>query len=345
MNYHDDCLAVRPIVCPPCDQSRDLCEIDEEGEGARTINPGFKPSVEEVNNHNLTHIPFRSWCPFCVAGKAKDNPHFRVDQEDSDMNILDMDYMFLSGKEPSAEVGVDQVSDEEEEEEEEAEGKEKSMPVLVSYDRRHKYVFARVVPRKGAHPYTIRRVGQDITKILGYNRVHIKSDQERAIKKIKSQVRLEYSIEVPEEEARVGDSRSNGQIESIIQQVQGQIRTLKAQLEHRIKLPVPDDHALLPWLISHAGATMNRYSVGKDGATPYKRLKGRSFQRPIAEFGECIWYLKHKTSQRGKLQPRWASGVFLGIREESGEIIVGTDQGVIKSRTFRRKGVTKTDGR
>ena len=38
MNYHDDCLAVRPIVCPPCDQSRDLCEIDEEGEGARTIN-------------------------------------------------------------------------------------------------------------------------------------------------------------------------------------------------------------------------------------------------------------------------------------------------------------------
>ena len=119
MNYHDDCLAVRPIVCAPCDLSRDLCDLGEEGEGARTIKPGFKPSVEEVNNHNLTHIPFRSWCPFCVAGKAKDNPHFRVDQEDIDMNVIDMDYMFLSGKEPSVEVGIDQVSEDEDEEEDE----------------------------------------------------------------------------------------------------------------------------------------------------------------------------------------------------------------------------------
>ena len=67
MNYHDDYLAVSPIVCPPCGYVPELCEIDVEGEGARTINPGFKPSIEEVNTHNLTHIPFRSWCPFCVG--------------------------------------------------------------------------------------------------------------------------------------------------------------------------------------------------------------------------------------------------------------------------------------
>ena len=217
------------------------------------------------------------------------------------------------------------------------------MPVLVYYDRRHKYVFARVMPRKGAHPYAIRRVGQDLTKILGYNRVHIKSDQERAVKKIKAQVRTEYMIEIPQEESRVGDSRSNGRIENVIQQVQGQIRTFKVQLESRLGQPVNDDSPLLPWLIAHAGSTINRYSVGSDGATPYKRLKGRPFRRPIAEFGECIWYLKHKSNVRGKLQPRWASGVFLGIREESGEIIVGTEAGVIKARTFRR--ITRVEAR
>ena len=29
---------------------------------------------------------------------------------------------------------------------------------------------------------------------------------------------------------------------------------------------------------------------------------------------------------------------FLGIREESGELIIGTDKGVIKARAFRRRG-------
>ena len=65
MSVSDD-FAVSPIVCEPC-VSGDVCDLNEEGEQARTMNVGHKPSVEEVNMHNLTHIPFRSWCPFCVA--------------------------------------------------------------------------------------------------------------------------------------------------------------------------------------------------------------------------------------------------------------------------------------
>jgi hypothetical protein len=29
------------------------------------------PSAEEFRNHQLTHLPFASWCPHCVPGKAK----------------------------------------------------------------------------------------------------------------------------------------------------------------------------------------------------------------------------------------------------------------------------------
>ena len=38
------------------------------------------------------------------------------------------------------------------------------------------------------------------------------------------------------------------------------------------------------------------------------------------------------------MRSRWASGIWLGIREESGEAIIGTNKGVIKVRTVRRKG-------
>ena len=136
----------------------------------------------------------------------------------------------------------------------------------------------------------------------------------------------------------MGDSQSNGEVEVTNQMVQGQVRTVKAQLEQRLGEAVPLNSDLLPWLVSHSGTTISRYHVGKDGFTSYRRLKGRAFVRPCTELGECIWYLKHKSAKRGTLQPRWADGVFLGIREESGEIIVGTPEGVLKARTFRRKG-------
>ena len=56
------------------------------------------------------------------------------------------------------------------------------------------------------------------------------------------------------------------------------------------------------------------------------------------EFGESVWYLIPKSRGKNKIKSRWASGIWLGIREESGEAIIGTSKGVIKVRTVRRKG-------
>ena len=33
------------------------------------------PSEAEVEQHELTHLPFRSWCRHCVRAKGKENPH------------------------------------------------------------------------------------------------------------------------------------------------------------------------------------------------------------------------------------------------------------------------------
>ena len=33
------------------------------------------PSEEEQRKHRVTHLPFRSWCPHCIAGAANDDPH------------------------------------------------------------------------------------------------------------------------------------------------------------------------------------------------------------------------------------------------------------------------------
>jgi hypothetical protein len=300
------------------------------------------PTSAEVELHNATHVPFRSWCAFCVAGKAKCNPHFRkATDRVSGVRVVDIDYAFL-GQEGDLkpdeveedEISVPAVSSSGTETQPDA----VCLTVLVLRDRDSKYVTASVVPRKGDHPYTVHRVGHDISNILGYKRVVLKSDQEPAIKKLKATVRREYSLEAPDEYSAVGDSQSNGEIEITVQLVEGQVRTLKCQLESRVKQVMPAGHNLMPWLVRHAGATISRYQKGRDGMTGYRRLRGRDYDRPIVEFAECVWYLKSKNRRKGKIDPRWATGVYLGASEDSPEVLIGTPEGVLKVRSIRRQG-------
>ena len=51
---------------------------DEQAEEGRK--PHFRmidtqPSRKEVMEHKRTHIPFRLWCPHCVKGRGRNDPH------------------------------------------------------------------------------------------------------------------------------------------------------------------------------------------------------------------------------------------------------------------------------
>ena len=53
-------------------------EAEAEEEPAETgirrpikMNDPGEPSEEERREHNLTHLPYRSWCKHCVGGRGK----------------------------------------------------------------------------------------------------------------------------------------------------------------------------------------------------------------------------------------------------------------------------------
>ena len=46
--------------------------------GPRHIRDIRVPTQEEVEKHNLTHLPFRNWCPHCMKGRGKEAPHRSV---------------------------------------------------------------------------------------------------------------------------------------------------------------------------------------------------------------------------------------------------------------------------
>ena len=48
---------------------------EKEAIRPKTRAPPKQPSTEEVENHMVTHLPFRDWCPHCVRGKSGSKPH------------------------------------------------------------------------------------------------------------------------------------------------------------------------------------------------------------------------------------------------------------------------------
>ena len=90
------------------------------------------------------------------------------------------------------------------------------------------------------------------------------------------------------EKSPVASSGSNGFIERGIQDVEGQVRTLKLALQSRIGETISSDHNIVPWIAEYAALLLNRSQVGKDGETAYERLKGKPCSLPGLQFGEQI---------------------------------------------------------
>ena len=89
--------AHRGMSSRPLPEEEEVIE-DQMGEEARQVKNRKTPKgpgAEERRLHRLTHYPFRSWCPECVAGRAKSYPHRRGDPaENMEFQEISLDYCF-----------------------------------------------------------------------------------------------------------------------------------------------------------------------------------------------------------------------------------------------------------
>jgi hypothetical protein len=79
--------------------------------------------------------------------------------------------------------------------------------------------------------------------------------------------------------------------------------------------------------------------VAADGKTAYERCKGKKTEIIGLEFGEkVLWKIPVKGPKMEKLNARWGSGIFIGVRTKSCELIVAdeAEQGIVCVRTVWR---------
>jgi len=253
-------------VNPAEEEERKADPAEEEAEEAMVIKVEVKPSKEEVEKHNTTHLPWRSWCKYCVFGRGKNRGH-RKQKHNGNVPTVHADYMYM--KEDEKERKKRKADNKGEEYEDDG------MPILVMKEKPGGWITAHVMPEKGVHPYSVKRVNQTM-KLLGYKKIILRTDQEPSILALKSRVKEEWAGDLIAEESPVGESESNGVAERAVQEVQGMIRTVKEGLESRLGSRLTGNEPVAIWLITHSGQLVNRYKVGEDGRTAWQRIKGKN---------------------------------------------------------------------
>ena len=120
--------------------------------------------------------------------------------------------------------------------------------------------------------------------------------------------------DVPLESVHEQVSPGNGLAEGAVKELKAKIRTLRHSTEMGLGRRIPETHDSLAWLVSHAAATINWFRPGLDGKTPYELRVGRKFRRPVAPWGQKVWWMSAKKHMgRISAESRWQKGIFLGI--------------------------------
>ena len=141
---------------------------EEQSEESRAARVGQKkmmtPTLAEREEHERTHIPYRSWCRHGVAARASNPAHrgrkfAKAVEDDKDLFHVSYDNCFLRDQ-PGME----------------------SAKILVSNDRASRMVSAHVVLLKGAViDWAIQQCARELERLGHHGQITLKSDQESAI--------------------------------------------------------------------------------------------------------------------------------------------------------------------
>ena len=77
----------------------------EEGTRPLATRISSAPTQIEIDEHNLTHVPFRSWWKRCVCGRAVNYGHYvKKEHEEQQVPVISMDYMYLKSSDEAADL-------------------------------------------------------------------------------------------------------------------------------------------------------------------------------------------------------------------------------------------------
>ena len=243
-------------------------EVEEEGvEEAKQVKPAKDPrapTAAEREAHAATHLPFRSWCRECVAGRRDNPPHKKKAEEERVFPEVSMDYAFVRRQ-----------------------GETDTLTVLVVKDRDSRGLRTSVMKQKGICVEESADKAAEIVRGFGHQgKILMKVDNERALVALRKEVISRLGCDAIPVKPPEGESQSNGGVENGVKLFKGVLRVHLLAFERKLDAHIPSAHPVMTWLVEFVSDIITKYLQGSDGKSAYQRLFGKSVQEEGLEFGE-----------------------------------------------------------
>eukprot|EP00971_Amphidinium_carterae_P299620 5953018-Amphidinium_carterae.1 len=300
-------------------------ELEQAGEPrpGRILAGPESPGELERAQHELTHIPAKRWCEYCQLGKGAAEPHKVLLESERSRGppVLELDFCFFKS---------------------EADGGENLGVTLVIIDTETGMCRATALEDKAVTKYAIDFV-VNFVKSLFVGRLILRSDNEPAAVALCEAAKARLPEQIVIETTPRYSSGSLGAVERAHRAVQGQARTLRYAVLANYGISLDPGSPGFTWMMRHSAWLLARYTVKAHGHTPYFLAFGANYCGELVPFMETVLFRHSLPShrrlhgvQRFKADSLWAKAVWLGRREQNGEHILGTPNGIQFARTVRR---------
>ena len=242
--------------------------------------------------HELTHLPYRSWCPVCVRSKGRADNH---PKQHSKSPVIQVDITYYK-----------------------AMGETKVTPILTAVDVETGMCMAAQVEDRSQQMQYLSTCLQQFLMECGrtqatLNNTVIQSDQEDFLMALlKMTATAAGNIAVRQSPAYT--SQAQDSVERFHRALMGQIRALKLQLENNYGTHLTSKHPIMPWMVKHAAYLLNcstgtQYTQTATPATTDVGTKNTRHQSVnlVKQFSTC--YQQQSTGLRWKHAPFRPSGL------------------------------------
>ena len=263
----------------------------QQAQRAKGMKAPQQPTRQERLEHELTHLPYRSWCPICVKSKGRTNNH---PKQASKQPVIQVDFTYMK-----------------------AFGDKQVLPVLTAIDVESGMAMAVLVQDKNQQQQDLTRCLQTFMFECGraqatLSTTTLQSDQEEYIQNLLKTVAQKLGNNVNIRQSPAYSSQSQGSIERFHRTLMGQVRALVQQVTTSYNLTLSVQHPVMPWIVRHAAWLLNRYAMHNDGQTSYQRRWQKDHKAPLCEMAETVQYMIPTTKAQPKMEPRFFKGIWLG---------------------------------
>ena len=290
-------------------------EDPQQAKPARGLTAPAQPTQQERAEHELTHLPFRNWCPTCAANKGRADNH---PKQASKMPVLQFDFCYFKTA-----------------------GEPTTTAILNGIDVETGMVMATMVGDKQQdfqyHVNCIQSFLMEFGKVQAVlNSSMLQPDQEDHLIALLRTTASKMGGNITIRQSPTYSSQAQGSVERFHRALMGQIRTLRAQLQQNYDRTTISKHPIVPWLVRHTAYLPNRDATHADGNTSYFRRWNKDHKAPLCEFGETVQYLLPTVKQLPKMEQCFFKAIWLGRDTATGETLLGIGNTVVRARTIRR---------